>query len=230
MEQKPPIEPPPVAVDGVSLAIFDIDHTLVEGSTGLLFARYLARRGHVARRKLIRAGWWVLGHRLGFVDAERMIRDGVAGFTGMSQSFIDHCTDRAFRELIEPRIVPRVRALLDRYRERGIATLLLSGSSDAIAARLATALGADGHIGIRLEMDAADVATGRGIPPFPYGAGKLDCLHQYLDPRGIDLARCAAFTDSASDLPLLEAVGFPHAVNPDRRLRREATRRGWPVI
>ncbi len=230
MEHSPPIEPPPVAVDGVSLAIFDIDHTLVDGATGFLFAYYLTRHGHLAPRTLIQAGWWVLGHRLGFVDAERMIRDGVAGYTGMSQRFIEHCTDRAFRELIEPRLVPRVRGVLDRYRKRGVATLLLSGSSDAIAARLAAELGADGHIGIRLEMDADGIATGRGIPPFPYGAGKIDCLHRYLDPRGIALARCAAFTDSASDLPLLEAVGFPHAVNPDRRLRREAARRGWPVI
>ncbi len=226
----PRIESPTVALDGVELAVFDIDHTLVDGATGFLLAGYLVRRGYLSRRKLARASWWVLCHRLGLVDAERMIRDGLAAFAGMSQSFIDHCTDQAFRDLIAPRIVPRIRSVLDQYRRRGIATLLLSGTSDAIAGRLAATVGADAHIGLRLEMSETEIATGRAVAPYPYGSGKVDCLHHYLRPRGIAVDSCAAFTDSSSDLPLLETVGFPYAVNPDRRLRREATRRGWPVL
>ena len=111
----------------------------------------------------------------------------------------------------------------------GIPVLLLSASGEKMIERIARDLDVEYCIGNRLEFED-EVCTGRLHKPYVYGAGKLVLLEGFIAERGIDLAGCAAFADSQSDLPLLEAVGFPHAVNPDRRLRKVVQQRGWPVV
>lgn len=216
-------------LEDVRLAVFDVDHTLVDGATGMYFAYHMAKNGHIAWTRLAVGGWWVLAHKFGFMDVGATMQGAAADFEGMSRAFIEECTQASFDRYVKPRLFPRARPLVERYREAGIRTLLLSASGDTMVRLLADELGVDDAIANRLEMDG-DTATGKLLEPYAYGEGKRVYLEEYLRGQDIAPAECAAFADSQSDLPLLTFVGYPHAVNPDRTLRRAARERGWPII
>lgn len=221
-------EPSP-RVDGVELVVFDVDHTLVDGSTGLCFALYMASRRLIPLPHLAVAAWWTLGHRIGFVNVDTMTHGAASAFKDMTQDEIRDHALAAYRTRVRPRIYPRARELVDLYRQREIPTLALSGTGDLMAKAVADDLGIDDYIGNRLEMEDGR-ATGRPLAPYSYGDGKVVLLREFARERDIELADCAAFADSQSDLPVLSAVGYPHAVNPDRKLFEVASTRGWPIL
>ncbi len=216
-------------IDGVKLAIFDVDHTLVDGSTGLCFALYMLGQRLIPLPHLAVAAWWTLGHRIGFVNVETMTHGAASAFKGMTQDEIRDHALAAYRTRVRSRIYARAGELVDLYRQRGIPTLALSGTGDLMAKAVADDLGIDDYIGNRLEMEDGR-ATGRPLAPYSYGDGKVVLLREFARERDVELAECAAFADSQSDLPMLSAVGYPHAVNPDRKLLEVASTRGWPVF
>jgi len=216
-------------LDGVRLAVLDVDHTLVDGSTAFWFGVYLARRRQMPWTMLVRGAWWGVKHRTGYIDVETVMQGSAVHLGGMSGELIDRMTEEAFEQHIRPRIFPQARELVERCHELGIATLLLSASGDPMVRHVARDLGIPDHIGNKLEMNDG-IATGRLLQPYAYGVGKLDALEMYLADRAFDISECAGFADSRSDLPLLRELGFPHAVNPDRGLRREAEENAWPIL
>jgi HAD superfamily hydrolase (TIGR01490 family) len=216
-------------VRDVKLAIFDVDHTLVNGSTGLYFALYMARNRHIPLTHVAVAAWWTFGHRMGFVNADTMVKGGASVFAGMSRAQILQYTEESFRDYIRPRVYPEARETVAVYHRHEIPTLALSGTGDLMVKRIAEDFDIPDYIGNRVEW-RGDISTGVPLEPFSYGQGKLLLLDEFLRERGLRFADCAAFADSRSDLPLLSAVGYPHAVNPDRKLYETATRRGWPIL
>ena len=127
------------------------------------------------------------------------------------------------------RLRPEARRLLDRHRHAGRDTYIVSAAPQEIVEPLAHSLGMTSGIGTR--SDVVDgVYTGELDGPFCYGEGKVQAMREIADWQGYDLSQCYAYSDSASDLPMLEAVGHPVAVNPDGKLERHARRHGWPIV
>ena len=137
---------------------------------------------------------------------------------------------RAFYET-EVRMLYRTgaRPALERHRARGDAIVLLTASSLYLSELVAEELGMDDVLCNRFEVDETGAHTGRPVGTLCFGAGKLGYAEAYARDRAVSLADCWFYTDSFSDLPVLERVGHPVLVNPDPRLRRVAERRGWPV-
>jgi len=136
--------------------------------------------------------------------------------------------ERWFKEMVAPCIAPRARARIDEHRARGHTVALLTASTPYVSAPVARDLGlGNDYICTRLEV-VDGVFTGRCIEPVCYGPGKVYWARAFAEARGLDLAQSYFYTDSFTDLAMLEAVGHPVVVNPDTRLRRTAQRRGWP--
>ena len=124
---------------------------------------------------------------------------------------------------------PEARKLLESHHRRGHSTYIVSAAPVEIVEPLAQALGMTGGLGTRAVVEDG-VYTGELAGPFCYGPGKVNAIADVAHWEGYDLSRCYAYSDSASDLPMLEAVGHPVAVNPDARLGAAAAERGWPVV
>jgi HAD superfamily hydrolase (TIGR01490 family) len=131
-------------------------------------------------------------------------------------------------ELIDPLVYAEAVALFDEHHAAGRDVVLVSSSGEEVVGPIGDMLGADSVVATR--MVVVDGRYTGEIEFYAYGEGKAVALRTLADEHGYDLARCYAYSDSATDLPMLEAVGHPHAVNPDRALRRAATERGWPVL
>lgn len=211
------------------VAIFDLDRTLLPGSSLMELGRALADRKVIGRstvaRHAVRAA----------VFSRRGLGDG--RIDRLRASLLTVAADRDQEEIssvardVGPDIAisayPAARWLLQRHREAGDLCVVLSASPQELVEVIGAELGADRSVGTRTEVVDGRF-TGRLDGPFCHGAGKLVRLEAEMGP--IDLGRAAAYADSGSDLPLLSACGHPVAVNPDRRLREAAESAGWPVL
>jgi len=212
-------------------AFFDLDHTVLDGSSGVLFTRYMWRRGLMSTRQMLGIARAGLSYKLGggdFRASSRVMMSLVAGIPD------DEMWERArawFEELIAPRITDEARRRIQQHREMNHHVALLSAATPYVNIPTAEALGlqAADVICTRLEI-AGGVATGNVIEPICYGEGKVHWTREYAGERGIDLTRSFFYTDSYSDLPMLRVIGHPIAVNPDIRLRWLARREGWPIV
>jgi len=211
------------------VAIFDLDRTLVPGSSLMELGRALADRkvidrGAVARHALKAA-----------VFARRGLPDGrIARLREtLLAAAADHDRDqvaaiaREVGERVASSAFPAGRWLIDAHHRAGDTCILLSASPQELVESVGAALGADRAVGTRTEVVDGRF-TGRLDGPFCHGAGKLEALAADLGP--VDLRHASAYADSGSDLPLLRACGHPVAVNPDRRLLDAAHAHGWPVL
>jgi HAD superfamily hydrolase (TIGR01490 family) len=215
--------------ENVKLALFDVDHTLVHGSTGFWFTYYMIKRGLLGASSLFFAVWYTLGHRFGFIKVERLMNRVAGIFTNKPVSYVEEVTKASFDLYVKQHIYPEALKIISVYHEQSVPVVLLSGTSIYILRHLAAEVGAAHFIGNRLVFDG-DTATGKMAKPYCYGKGKVELLDKYIAQKGIALSECAAYADSRSDLPLLEAVGRPFAVNPDRKLKKIARQKGWPIL
>lgn len=213
-------------------AFFDLDKTLIPGSSLFLLARGLYERDMFRVRDLLRFGWGQMMFRLA---GERR-----RGMTKSRESTLDFVVGRSKAELMrwgheiaEERILPRVYEdivqVIEGHKERGDRTFLITAAPVELAQTIAAELGMDGAIGTVAEVDDAGYYTGRLEGDVMHGPVKAKAANEIASEKGFDLAECAAYSDSINDLPLLESVGYPHAVNPEAELRRLALNRGWPI-
>jgi len=210
-------------------AFFDMDLTLVAANTAWLYVRHLRREGYASRRQLARALFWSVRYRLGSIEIDRVYEDAVRSMAGRTEETEYRLAMGCFEAGVRSRISEQGRRTVEGHREQGHRLVVLTGSPIYGAKPVAAALGIE-HV-ISTELEVRDGAfSGRVVPPLCYGQGKVDKALGFARRHGVDLTRSYFYTDSHTDLPMLEAVGHPRAVNPDRRLRREATRRGWPVL
>ena len=213
-------------------AFFDLDKTLIPGSSLFLLARGAYERDMFRVRDLLRFGW---GQMMFRVAGERQ-RNVEMSQTSTLEFVTGHKADELVawgKEIAEERILPRVYQdivrVIDGHKERGDLTFLVTAAPIELAGTIAGALGMTGAIATVSEIDAEGYYTGRLVGPVMHGPAKAKAVAEVAAERGIDLAECAAYSDSVNDLPLLESVGAPHAVNPEHELRRIASVRGWPV-
>jgi HAD superfamily hydrolase (TIGR01490 family) len=213
-------------------AFFDLDKTLMAGSSGMPFARAAAQHGIVRRRQLARWGIDHMRYRLrGATDEETadVLKVARELITGVPAREIDRMGPEVMAAVL-PRIYPRMLDEIHAHQDAGRATFIVSAAGNDMVQSLARVLQMEGGIGTRYEVDGDGRFTGRLDGPFVYGEGKVEARRRFAEEHGIDLGASYAYTDSSSDLPMLRAVGNPVAVNPDRALAEIAEREGWRVM
>jgi HAD superfamily hydrolase (TIGR01490 family) len=215
----------------VEAAFFDLDKTVIAKASMVAFSGPLHRAGLVSRRLLLRAAWGQLIYAQFGASQARLdkLRDSVLRLTrGWGRDEVSQIVEEALVEVIEPIVYDEALDLIRQHRAAGRKVFIVSASPEEIVAPLARFLGVDEAIATRAEIDAAGRYTGR-TDTYCYGPEKVVAIDAVARRDGIDLAASYAYSDSASDRPMLEAVGHPVVVNPDRELLRTARRQGWEV-
>ncbi len=213
-------------------AFFDLDKTLMAGSSGMQFARVATRHGIVSRRLLTSWGVEHLRYRLRgttderTADVLRVARDLIAGVPARS---LERMNPEVMAAIL-PRVYPQMLDEVYAHQDAGRATFIVSAAGNGVVEPLAAVLGMDGGIGTRYEIGGDGAFTGRFDGPFVYGPGKVEAMQAFAAEHGIDLAESFAYSDSISDLPMLRAVGHPVAVNPDPPLAEIAREEGWQTM
>jgi HAD superfamily hydrolase (TIGR01490 family) len=210
------------------VALFDMDRTLVRTDTATLYVRYQRRIGEASTLDVARVAWWMLQYTLGILDAEGVAEAVARGYAGRSESeMLERC--RAwFRSDVLPHVTTAARRAVDEHRRAGRLTAIVTGTTRYAAEPLAAELGIDHVVCSRLEVEG-DAFTGRVVKPMCFGPGKITLAEALGREHGFGLDEATFYSDSITDRPLLERVRAPVVVNPDARLRRLATRRGWPI-
>jgi HAD superfamily hydrolase (TIGR01490 family) len=213
-------------------AFFDLDKTLMAGSSGMPFARVAARHGIVSRRLLASWGFEHFRYRLrGTTDARTtgVLRQARELISGVRARDVERMNPEVLAAIL-PRIYPQMLDEVHAHQDAGRATFIVSAAGNGVVEPLAAVLGLDGGIGTRYEVDEAGNLTGRFDGPFVYGEGKVAAMRTFAAEHDIDLSESYAYSDSLSDLPMLEAVGHPVVVNPDPALAEIAKREEWQVM
>lgn len=215
-----------------SAAFFDLDKTLMAGSSGMVWARISYQSGNLSRRVMAR---WVLDHlryRLRGADdaaTAQVMAQVKEMLAGVAASELEQMGPHVLAGVL-PRIYPRMLEEVGAHRQAGRATFIVSAAGHELVEELARVLGMSGGIGTRYEVGADGLLSGELDGPFMYGAGKVAAMRNFAERLGIDLAESFAYSDSASDLPMLRAVGHPVAVNPDAELAAVARVENWRVL
>ena len=213
-------------------AFFDLDRTLIAGSSGQPWAQAARRAGLISRRQLAR--WAADGIRFrlrGATEAatEKVLVEIKALLTGLPEREIARLAPEVLAGIL-PRIYPQMLEEVHVHQDAGRPTFIVSAAGDEIVKLIARVLYMEGGIGTAYAVDAEGRFTGELSGPFMYGRGKVDAMRRYADDHDIDLAASFAYSDAASDLPMLRAVGNPVVVNPDEELTRIAREEGWRVM
>ncbi|MEH0820253.1 HAD family hydrolase [Micromonospora sp. URMC 105] len=228
-EVTPPV---PAQPDPTAAAFFDVDNTMMQGASIYWFARGLAARKYFTTGDLARFAWQQARFRLlateNAVDMSQAKEAALAFIEGWRVDDVERLAEEIFDELMAPRIWAGTRRLAQRHLDAGERVWLVSAAPVEIGRVIATRLGLTGAIGTVAEVvDGA--YTGRLVGDLMHGPAKAEAVGQLAAVEGLDLGRCAAYSDSVNDLPMLTAVGRAVAINPDGTLLRQARERGWEV-
>ena len=228
-----PGEPHPGAGRGArSAAFFDLDKTLMQGSSAFQFGRAAYRAGLMGRRQLLADALANVQFRLrGATDADSLaLRERIAAsLEGKRVVDLERLGADVLAGIL-PRIYPQMLALAHEHQDHGRPAYIVTAASQELAEILAHVMALDGALGSGLSEVVDGVYTGRPVGLFVYRSGKAEAIRELAGREGFDLKECYAYSDSESDLPMLEAVGHPVAVNPDTTLAKIARERGWDVL
>lgn len=177
----------------------------------------------------LRVAVWATQYTLGVIDAPRVARQALKSFRGREESWLLQSCAEWFPEYVLPEVQAAGRRAVQQHREAGDFVAIVTGATRYVAEPVARELGIDHVICSELELDAEGRFTGQVVEPLCYGAGKISRTQTIAEREGFRLEDACFYSDSITDLPLLEAVKAPIIINPDRRLRRIASRRGWPI-
>jgi HAD superfamily hydrolase (TIGR01490 family) len=213
-------------------AFFDLDRTLMAGSSGMAWVRASYDADLISRSQMLRWARDGLVFRLrGSTDettkaAMDQISEVLKGTSGRD---LQRLGPQVLAGVL-PRIYPKMLDEVHSHQDAGRPTFIVSAAGNDLVEMVAQVLGMEGGIGTRYELDGDGLFTGRLDGPFMYGEGKLDGIAGFADSHDIDLGASWAYSDSASDLPMLRAVGNPVVVNPDGALLDVARAEGWRVM
>jgi HAD superfamily hydrolase (TIGR01490 family) len=211
----------------VEAAFFDLDKTVISKSSSLALTRPMYRAGLVSRSALLKGVYAQLVYLLVGADEKKMdrLKESMLALTrGWERDQVDGIIREALSEL-DPYIYLEALDLMDLHRALGRKVFLVSSSVEEVVRPLAERLGEVDVIATRAKIEDGRY-TGE-LEFYCYGENKAAAIRETAEREGIDLASSYAYSDSSTDIPMLEAVGHPVAVNPDRDLRREAEKRGW---
>ncbi|WP_020579501.1 HAD family hydrolase [Actinopolymorpha alba] len=222
----------PVPTDPRAAAFFDVDNTLMRGASLFYLARGLHSRRFFSTREVLGAGWQQLKFRvIGSEDPDdvHQIREQALAFIrGWPVSELTELAAEIFDEVLTTKIWPGAAALAQRHLDQGERVWLVTAAPVEIAQLIADRLNLTGALGTIAET-VDGYYTGRLVGDLMHGTAKADAVRLLAAQEGLDLSRCSAYSDSANDVPMLSLVGTPYAINPDRRLRAHARKRGWRI-
>ena len=214
----------------MALAIFDLDDTLIDGDSASLFCRYLVEQRLSGPELLSQEAELMQTYRHGVLDMAAYIRLTTAPLRNLPPEALRQLSEDFVARCVRPRHFAQAQKRIQEHRDAGDLCLVISATADFIVQPAARALGIEQALAIELERDQAGFLTGhiQGIPSFR--EGKVKRLQRWLQSRQEAVSQTLFYSDSSNDLPLLEFVDRPHAVNPDPGLAALARQRDWPVL
>lgn len=211
-------------------ALFDMDKTLIAKNTAELYVRFQRDIGEATWRDSVRVSAWLLQYSLGLLDATGVARRIIGSYRGQAEAELIAKCERWYPDYVRPHLSEEAVRVVDERKSAGDFTAIVTASTRYASAPLARQLGIDDIVATEVEVDGKGVLTGGIVWPLCYAEGKVVRAERALAARGLSLAEASFYTDSITDLALLEVVAEPHVVNPDPRLRRVAQDRGWPIL
>ena len=216
---------------GAKLAIFDLDKTIINTSASMAYGRPLAERGLIGTPEVLRM-MVHLGNYMLTTHTEENMQATKHALLGMvrdrEEEALRSVAQDALQEVITPYIYAEARTLLEEHREQGHRIAIVTASPSVMVKPIANELGVD-HL-IATELEVKDGLFTGEVLHFNKGTSKVERIRELVEAEGYDLENSFAYSDSFTDLPMLQLVGNPTAVNPDRPLRKYALEHNWPIL
>jgi HAD superfamily hydrolase (TIGR01490 family) len=212
-------------------AFFDLDKTVIAKSSTLAFGRPFFQGGLINRRAVLKGAYAQFVFSQAGADADQMerLRSQITAMTtGWDTAVVADIVRETLHEIVDPLVYAEAADLIEEHRAAGREIVIVSSSGAEMVGPIGEMLGVDRVVATRM-VTVEGKYTGE-IDFYAYGENKAVAIRQVAAEMGYDLADCWAYSDSLTDLPMLEVVGHPTAVNPDRGLRKAAVERGWPVL
>ena len=210
------------------VVFFDLDKTLIDCHSANNWLWRELKTGNISYFEALKGIWWLLKYKLGFAKMEDSIRKAIQGFRGQKEIDVKHRIHNFWEEDIQNRLRPHAKSILEKHKEAGDVLALITGSSFYLAEIFAEKWGFT-HVVANRFLVEGDTFTGEAQEPLCYGEGKVFYAEKIAQEHGVELSECIFYTDSISDLPLLERVCAPIAVHPDYFLKKMAQKRGWEI-
>jgi HAD superfamily hydrolase (TIGR01490 family) len=210
-------------------ALFDIDGTIIARNSAPLYMKHLRKTGRARRRDVARTLYYLARYKLGLLDIEHAAAVSLEWIRNHDEAALSADCQAWYADTIRPYVYPAMKATVEAHKRAGHLPALLTSATRYLAEPLAADLGIE-HLLVTQLVVQDGRFTGEAVRPMCYGDGKMYWASRFAEAHGIDLLRSYFYTDSITDLPVLQRVGEPRVVNPDPRLRRAALRRGWPVF
>jgi len=212
-------------------AFFDLDKTIIAKSSVLAFSKPFQAGGLISRRAVLRSAYAQFVFMVGGADHDQV--DKMRQFMSQLCAGWDVATVReivadTLHNVVDPLVYDEAVQLIDEHHAAGRDVVIVSTSGSEVVEPIGALLGADRVVATRLKVEDGRY-TGE-IEYYAYAEEKANAIRALAESEGYDLAQCYGYSDSVTDVPMLEAVGHPHAVNPDKELRKIAAERGWPVL
>ena len=212
-------------------AFFDLDKTIIAKSSTFAFSKPFQAGGLISRRAVLRSAYAQFVYAVGGADHDQMekMRQFMSQLcAGWDVATVREIVAETLFNIVDPLVYDEAVSLMEEHRAAGRDVVIVSASGTEIVEPIGHLLGVDDVVASRLEIEDGKY-TGE-ISYYAYAEEKAHAILDLAEKRGYNLAECYGYSDSVTDVPMLEVVGFPHAVNPDRELRRIAAARGWPVL
>jgi HAD superfamily hydrolase (TIGR01490 family) len=218
---------------GRPAAFFDLDNTLIRGSSFYYFVRGLVTHGVISRRQILRFGWenfrYVRSRKENQATIAMVTRRALLFVQGMSQNFLRGVSEEIVGEFLPKRLIPMMKDRITEHKIVGNDTWLVTAAPQELAEVVAVRLGMSGALGTRAAVSEG-VYRAELAEPTLHGSRKAEAVRNLATSHGYDLKKSFAYSDSLNDLPMLVAVGRPIAVNPEKELARIAIKNRWPLI
>ena len=218
-------------VPGRPAAFFDLDKTVIAKSSALAFSRSFYAGGLISRRSVLRSSYAQFMYLLGGADHDQMekMREFLSRMvTGWPVDTVREIVGDTLHNIVEPLVYDEAVSLIEDHHLAGRDVIIVSASGAEMVDPIGELLGVDAVIATRMAI--VDGRYTGQIDFYAYAENKATAMRELAEQRGYDLERSFAYSDSETDVHMLEVVGHPHAVNPDKELRRIAKEREWPVL
>jgi HAD superfamily hydrolase (TIGR01490 family) len=212
-------------------AFFDLDKTIISRSSSLALSRPMYRAGMVSRSAMLRGAYAQLVYLLVGADEKKMdrMKESMLAMTkGWDRAEVEHLVRDVLIDVIDPYVYQEALDLMELHRSEGRRIYIVSSSPEEVVRPLARHFGVAGVLATRAEIDEGGRYTGE-LEFYCYGEGKAQAVREVAERAQLDLGGSYAYSDSITDLAMLEVVGNPIAVNPDRELRKIAEERDWQI-
>ncbi len=211
------------------IAFFDVDGTLLDGSSGNMIVKYMVKEHLLGMDAVWKAIKYTTLYKLNILPYEEVYRWSFEGSANQPIEDLIDLLDRVYEAYLLPNFYEEGRRCIREHRETGDFTVIATAVGEYMAEKVRAQFGADDKICAMSPVRDGRVTTDFELP-LPYADGKLELAKRMAEARGVALADCYFYSDSASDYPLLAAVGHPVLVNPQWELRRHVKGKGWPVL